>query len=106
MKLIIGLGNPEDKYKSTRHNIGFEYLDYLSKKYSFDFKQDKKFQALCCEINESTQKKIFNKSIGESIILVKPLTYMNLSGSCVQKFCSFYKIKPENILECSVRFLI
>ena len=98
MKLIIGLGNPEDKYKSTRHNIGFEYLDYLTKKYSLDFKQDKKFQALCCEINENTQKKIFNKSIGEGIILVKPLTYMNLSGSCVQKFCSFYKIKPENIL--------
>jgi PTH1 family peptidyl-tRNA hydrolase len=37
VKLIIGLGNPEDKYKSTRHNIGFEYLDYVAKKYSLDF---------------------------------------------------------------------
>jgi len=88
VKLIIGLGNPENKYKNTRHNIGFEYLDYLAKKYSAEFKVDKKFNAEIIEI----------KNPEENILLVKPLTYMNLSGSSVLKICSFYKIKPESIL--------
>lgn len=84
MKLIVGLGNPEEKYKLTRHNVGFEYLDYITKKLSLEFKADKKFQSLVCK--------------NEEVIFIKPQTYMNLSGSAVQKFCSFYRIKPEDIL--------
>ncbi len=84
MQLIVGLGNPGDKYIKTRHNAGFWFLDKLSA----HFRYEKKFNAECAEITLNGQK----------IYLLKPLTFMNLSGDAVQKILQFYKISPENML--------
>ncbi len=85
MKLIVGLGNPGKEYVNTRHNIGFMYLDYL---YGNVFQENKKFKALeyITTIND------------EKVIIIKPLTYMNLSGESVIKYVNYYKIKTEDIL--------
>ena len=88
MKLIAGLGNPDDKYKFTRHNAGFIVLDYLATQWGFDFKFESKFNAQIAKINHNN----------EPILLVKPYTYMNLSGSAIQPAMNFYKIPPEEIL--------
>ena len=89
MKLIFGLGNPGKKYEKTRHNVGFLFLDYFAQKFSFPVsKIESRFKA---EISEG----IFN---GEKTLLIKPLTYMNLSGESVQKIQHFYKVEKEDIL--------
>ncbi len=84
MKLIVGLGNPTSEYENTRHNLGFMVLDNYLKNVSWQTK----FQALYTTLNINNEKVIF----------IKPLTYMNLSGTAVQAFANFYKIEPENIL--------
>lgn len=83
MKLIIGLGNPGIEYKWTRHNVGFETID----KFAYDFN---------ITLNKNKYKSIYGESIiyGEKVILIKPLTYMNLSGECVREFFNFYKDVP------------
>ncbi len=80
MKLIIGLGNPGSEYKWTRHNVGFETIDKLA--YDFNI-----------NVNKSKFKAIYGEGIinGEKVLLIKPLTYMNLSGECVRDFLNFYK---------------
>ena len=89
IKLIVGLGNPGDKYKNTRHNFGFEVLDVLAKKMSAgNFTEEKKFKSLIAKAEWD----------GNQITLMKPQTYMNLSGKAVQLFCQYFKIKPEEIL--------
>lgn len=88
MKLVVGLGNPGDEYKKTRHNIGFDVLDYIAEKENLVFKNDKKFNAL------STSMIVGN----EKVILIKPLSYMNLSGIVVRKYVSFYNISSRDIL--------
>ena len=87
MKLIVGLGNPGKKYKLTRHNVGFMVLDKLIQKSTVEG-WDKKFDSF------------FNKIIidQKSIILLKPLTFMNISGYAVQKVKKFYGIDPNNII--------
>ncbi len=87
MKLIVGLGNPGNEYVNTRHNIGFSLLDYLAsvKKFKFD---KKKFNGIYAEYNVDNEK----------IILLKPLSYMNLSGEVVYKFINYFKIDINNIL--------
>ena len=88
MKLIVGLGNPGRDYNNTRHNVGFNVIDLLVKKYGLSFNENKKFNALeCC----------FNLN-GEKVIFVKPLTYMNLSGESVRQVMDFFKINQEDIL--------
>lgn len=87
MKLIVGLGNPGREYEKTRHNIGFQLLDYIAGDKNLDFNRHK-FNALCVDT-------VIN---GEKVILVKPLSYMNLSGSVVSSFVNFYKISLEDIL--------
>jgi PTH1 family peptidyl-tRNA hydrolase len=88
MKIIIGLGNPEEKYINNRHNSGFIILDEIKKGWNFpDFEFSKKFDA---EISEGSFE-------GDKIILVKPRTFMNKSGEAVQKIISFYKLTPEDI---------
>jgi len=87
MKLIVGLGNPGREYENTRHNIGFQLLDVIANRKGLDFNNEK-FNAKYCECNIN----------GEKVLLIKPLSYMNLSGSVVSKFVSFYKIEVENIL--------
>jgi PTH1 family peptidyl-tRNA hydrolase len=95
MKLIVGLGNPGDKHAKTRHNLGFMIVDALLKAYpmvNIDFRQEKKFQSEIAEINWQPKKgKV------EKVILAKPLTYMNGSGSAVSLIAKFYKILPEDV---------
>lgn len=88
MKLVVGLGNPGNEYKKTRHNVGFEVLDYISERENLVFKNDKKFNAL------STSTVVD----GEKVLLIKPLSYMNLSGTVVRKYVSFYNISSRDIL--------
>ena len=87
MYLIVGLGNPEEEYSKTRHNMGFNIINKLSQQYNIDVKQNK-FQALC-------GSGIIEK---EKVILLKPQTYMNLSGNSVKEVVDFYKIEKEKIL--------
>ena len=85
--LIVGLGNPGEKYARTRHNAGFLAIDYISQKYSSDVKQVK-FKSLVGEVK-----------IGEHrALLMKPQTFMNLSGEAVGEAAKFYKIAPENVI--------
>lgn len=85
MYLIVGLGNPGDKYKNTRHNLGFEVVDDLKRKLELgEFSLEEKFKA---EIAKNSE-----------IILAKPTTFMNRSGFAVSPIAQFYKIAPENII--------
>lgn len=87
MYLVAGLGNPGKQYDMTRHNIGFEVIDYMAEK--LDVKVNKlKFKALYGEIKIGMEK----------VLLVKPQTYMNLSGDSIRDFCNFYKIPVENVI--------
>jgi PTH1 family peptidyl-tRNA hydrolase len=84
--LIVGLGNPGDKYSKTRHNIGFDILDYIAKENNLDFKSDKFVEKA---------EWIFE---GKKVLLIKPQTFMNLSGKAVLHWKQWYKIPLENIL--------
>lgn len=87
MYVICGLGNPGKKYANTRHNMGFITIDQLAEKH--DIKVDKvKFKALVGE----------GRIAGQKVLLVKPQTYMNLSGESVQEVMHFYKLDPEELL--------
>lgn len=87
MYVIVGLGNPGKKYDGTRHNIGFEVLDYLSVK--LDIPVNKiKHKALIGEGRLGTEK----------VVLVKPQTYMNLSGESVMQVLSYYDVPMENLI--------
>lgn len=88
MKLIAGLGNPGDKYKFTRHNAGFMALDYLSCQWGFEFKFESKFNAEFAKTNHN----------GESVLLLKPHTFMNLSGQSLIAVMNFYKIQQQDII--------
>lgn len=90
MKLIVGLGNPGEEYENTRHNIGYIFIDNFADSLGIKIEK-KKFNGLYAET-------IIN---GEKVILVKPLSYMNLSGEVVIKFVNFYKINIEDILVIS-----
>ena len=87
MYLIVGLGNPGKQYDMTRHNIGFHAIDYIADKYGAKLTK-LKFKAVYGEATIS----------GEKVYLVKPQTYMNLSGDSVGEMAQFYKIPPENII--------
>ena len=88
--IIVGLGNPGDKYKMTRHNAGFLALDHLAEKIGARIDRAK-FHALCGEATIA----------GKRVLLLKPQTFMNCSGLAVQEAAAFYKISPENILVIS-----
>lgn len=106
MKLIIGLGNPGEKYAQTRHNAGFIILDELQKKLGFpEFEFNKKFNALVSEKNltqENTPQNFFTKLFSarsqEKVILIKPQTFMNNSGESVRAVFDFYKLSPQNLI--------
>ena len=91
MRLIVGLGNPSEKYIYTRHNIGFIILDMLADKLGVQFKKEDKFKSLTALIK-------VEPSTEGSTLLVKPQTYMNLSGDSVRLVTDFYKIEPKDIL--------
>ena len=85
--IVVGLGNPGNKYTYTRHNSGFLCLDMLSQK--LNFRIDKlKFKSLICD----------TKINGHRCIVMKPQTFMNNSGEAIRECANFYKIKPENII--------
>lgn len=92
MKLIIGLGNFEDKYLFTRHNAGFMVVDFFVRLNGQTFKQDKKLKSSLAKF------KFNNEDVAEDVILIKPLTYMNLSGEAVSAVMNFYKIDIKDIL--------
>ena len=93
MKLIVGLGNPGEKYKSTRHNVGFTSLDYFVENHesgilNYEFKKNKKLHS---QIAELILK-------GEKIILAKPQTFMNNSGTAVQSLLKSYKLPATSLI--------
>jgi peptidyl-tRNA hydrolase, PTH1 family len=87
MYLVVGLGNPGDKYDKTRHNVGFDIVDLCQDKYNF-------------QLNRTKFKGIYGEAIisGEKVLFLKPQTYMNLSGESVREICDFYKIPNEKII--------
>jgi len=84
---VVGLGNPDKKYRNTRHNTGFIAVDFIADELGSEISK-KKFDSLISEVEIN----------GEKVLLMKPQTYMNLSGVAVQKAASFYKIPPENVI--------
>lgn len=87
MILIVGLGNPGKEYENTRHNIGFEVIDYLSRKYNID-------------LNRTKFKGVYGEGFicNQKVMLLKPTTYMNLSGESIREVINFYKISNEDII--------
>jgi len=88
--LVVGLGNMGDQYEHTRHNVGFDVIDLLAGKLDIPV-QRLKFKALT---NTATVG-------GEKVLLMKPVTYMNLSGEAVEQAAGFYKIPPERVIVIS-----
>ncbi|MBR3281379.1 MAG: aminoacyl-tRNA hydrolase [Clostridia bacterium] len=87
MKIIVGLGNPGKEYENTRHNLGYKVADLLSEKLKIKINKEK------------MEGQYGNGKVGdEKVILLKPLTYMNLSGNCVSKFLNYYKVSPEDLI--------
>ena len=87
MYLIVGLGNPGLKYRNTRHNVGFTAIDALAKEHGLRFTK-KRFRGVTAEGTIG----------GEKVILLKPHTYMNLSGDAVAEAAKFYHLEPEKII--------
>ena len=87
MLIIAGLGNPGKEYENTRHNAGFMVMDALAEKIGADI-SEKKHKALC------------GKGVigGEKVILMKPQTYMNLSGECIRQVMDYYKVDPSEFI--------
>lgn len=87
LKLIVGLGNPGSKYEKTRHNIGFMAIDHLASELGLPSPK------------KQAQAELFNGEIdGNKFILVKPQTFMNLSGESVQELMGYYKVLPSDLL--------
>ena len=87
MLAIVGLGNPGEKYEHTRHNVGYDVISIIAAKLDTPIKK-LKFQGT---IGETIYK-------GEKLVLIKPQTYMNLSGLTVQEAMSWYKLEPKDVL--------
>lgn len=90
MYLVIGLGNPGKQYDMTRHNIGFHTIDYIAGEYNV-------------KVNKLKYKALYGESEinGEKVYLIKPQTYMNLSGESIIDFVNFFKIPIENVIVIS-----
>lgn len=87
MYIIAGLGNPGKQYDMTRHNIGFQTIDYMADKYGV-------------KLNKLKFKAVYGEAFigGEKVYLVKPQTFMNLSGDSIAEMAQFYKVPVENII--------
>lgn len=88
IELIVGLGNPGRDYADTRHNAGFWFVEEVARKYAGSFKPDRKFQGEAARVRIE----------GQDVWLLKPETFMNLSGQSVLALMQFYKIPLQNIL--------
>ncbi len=82
IKLLVGLGNPGNQYLRTRHNVGFDLVDQLAEQFAGRWQLNSKYQAQLCELRVH----------GHKLWLMKPQTFMNLSGKSVAGFCHFFKI--------------
>ena len=87
MYIIVGLGNPTNEYAGTRHNVGFDVIDAIADKYNIDV-TERKHRAFCGK----------GLVAGQRVLLVKPQTYMNLSGESVRSVLDFYKVDEESEL--------
>ncbi|MGH7143263.1 MAG: aminoacyl-tRNA hydrolase [Planctomycetota bacterium] len=98
LRVLVGLGNPGSQYDRTRHNAGFEVVDRLAQRLGVhSWKND--FSGAIGEIRlEDTAKRAAGESSETRLLLVKPQTYMNLSGSCVQPLLAFYKVALKDCL--------
>ncbi len=88
MKLVLALGNPEEKFKNSRHNVGFRVLTEYAEAKGIEFSLKEKFRACIAECTVNDEK----------VILAKPTTYYNLVGEAARLICDFYKIAPEDVL--------
>lgn len=90
MKLIVGLGNPGSDYAGTRHNVGFAVVDVLARRHGIP-------------VSKRNFKSVFGEGTlaGERVFLMRPMTYMNLSGEAVAALARFYKIAPQDIIVIS-----
>jgi PTH1 family peptidyl-tRNA hydrolase len=88
IKLIVGLGNPGKEYEATRHNAGFWWVDEMARMHNASFKADNKFHGLVTRL----------QAHGHEVWLLKPQTFMNVSGRSVVALALFYKIMPNEIL--------
>lgn len=88
LSIIAGLGNPEDKYERTLHNAGFWFVEAVARKYGGQFRYEKKFDAECCRVNIQD----------EEVWLVKPQSYMNLSGGPVRSVMDYYRLNARHLL--------
>jgi PTH1 family peptidyl-tRNA hydrolase len=86
--LIVGLGNPGTEYQATRHNAGFWFVDLLARQYGGRFANERKLKGESAEVQIA----------GRRVRLLKPMTYMNLSGESVQAAVSYYKLPVEHVL--------
>lgn len=91
MKVVVGLGNPGPKYESTRHNAGFAVVHELARRWGVEGKTDTRFNAVLAEARVGPEK----------VLLVQPLTYMNLSGRSVQSLVNFFKVPVEEMVVVS-----
>ena len=88
IRIIAGLGNPEEKYERTLHNAGFWFVDELARKYGGSFRYEKKFDADYCRVNLH----------GEDVWLVKPQSYMNCSGQPIRGMLDYYRLRTNQLL--------
>lgn len=88
MKLIVGLGNPGVQYEQTRHNVGFMAIDAFAKKHNATFRLEPKLKGMLASLTID----------GKKALILKPMTYMNLSGESVAAVMKYYKIDIEDIL--------
>lgn len=88
MKLIVGLGNPGEKYLFTRHNLGFMAVDFFVEANLGSFKNESKFKSMVARFSVGT----------DDVLVIKPQTFMNLSGEALIAVMNFYKIKREDLL--------
>lgn len=88
IRIIAGLGNPEDKYERTLHNAGFWFVNALADKYGGSFRYEKKFDADACKVTMH----------GQDVWLVKPQSYMNLSGGPIRGVLDYYRLKVSELL--------
>lgn len=88
MWLIVGLGNPGSKYAGTPHNLGFEVVDTLVRRHGLEWVDQRRFKCVAAAGSYD----------GDKLYLLKPMTYMNVSGEAVQPFAAYYKVPTERIL--------
>jgi peptidyl-tRNA hydrolase, PTH1 family len=90
MRILVGLGNPGQQYATTRHNVGWMALDRIADRERLRFRTERRFRADAVETTVP--------GTGERLLLLKPLTYMNLSGEAVRAALDFFKLEPADVL--------